>query len=82
MIDGLMGHPYKGTEVFVCRKCGEVPVQAFGADEQKRLVHLLVCPKCFRILGEWPSVQAKDAELQEFATKVRELNKPRLNYSA
>jgi hypothetical protein len=38
---------------------------------------LLVCPQCLWILGEWPSLQAKETDLQEFAAKVEELNKPR-----
>ncbi len=79
-IDGLTGLPSsKGTVIFVCGKCkrNSLPVPAFGADAQKRLVYLLVCPQCLWILGEWPSLQAKEADLQEFAAKVEALNKPR-----
>jgi hypothetical protein len=80
MIDGLKGLPTaKGTAIFVCGKCNSnsIPEQAFGASEQKRLVHLLVCPKCLWILGEWTSIKEKEAELQEFAAKVEALNKPK-----
>jgi hypothetical protein len=80
MIDGLKGLPSpKGTVIFVCGKCkrDSLPVAAFGADAQKRLVHLLVCPNCLWILGEWPSLQEKEADLQEFAAKVEALNKPK-----
>ena len=78
MIDGLMGLPSsKGTVIFVCGKCGSLPVQAFGANDKKQLVHLYVCPKCLWILGEWPSVEVRNAELQEFAAKVEQLNKPK-----
>jgi hypothetical protein len=63
----------------VCGKCkrNSLPVAAFGADAQKRLVYLLVCPQCLWILGEWPSLEAKEADLKEFATKVEALNRPR-----
>jgi hypothetical protein len=78
MIDGLMGLPSsKGTVIFVCGKCGVLPEHAFGADDKKRLVHLLVCPKCLKLLGEWTSPEERTAELKDFSTKVEALNKPK-----
>jgi len=76
MIDGLAGFPTdKGTVVFVCGKCRMPPMQAFGAQNKDQLVHLLICPKCQRTLGEWSTIQERENELRDFAKKVEILNK-------
>jgi hypothetical protein len=77
MIDGLMGLPTsKGPVVFVCRTCGVPPEHAFGAQNKAQLVYLLICPKCQKILGEWLTIQNREDELRDFATKVEIINKP------
>jgi hypothetical protein len=72
MLDGLGGVKNdKGTVVFVRRKCGSFPEQAYGAQNTDQLVHILMRTKCGRVFGEWAAIEARDNELREFAKRVK-----------
>lgn len=77
MIDGLAGLPTtKGTVIFVCRTCFVPPEWGLGSNEG-HLIHLFVCPRCQKFLGEWSSIQERDQELADLAQKVEIINKPK-----
>ena len=35
-----------------------------------RLVHVLMCPRCAHLIGEWATIEERDAELKAFAKAV------------
>jgi hypothetical protein len=78
MIDGLAGvKSGRGTVIFVRGKCRTSPNDALGAQNKGELVYMLVCPKCSATLGEWDTLEARDKELRDFATKVQLLGEVR-----
>lgn len=73
MIDGLVGVKNdRGTVIFLCRDCGIPPSEAYGAQNESRLVFVLMCSKCGRVFGEWASRQERDIDLRQFATLVKQ----------
>ncbi len=70
MIDGLAGVKREnGIVALVCVNCKIVPSPGRGAKEG-RLVHLLMCPRCAHLIGEWATIEERDAELKAFAKAV------------
>jgi hypothetical protein len=62
------------TVVFVCPTCKTPPDEAFGAQNKKQLVYVLICWKCGgQVLAEWATIEERDKELREFATRVQTL---------
>jgi DNA-directed RNA polymerase subunit RPC12/RpoP len=67
---GLMGSPTKsGTMIFICSNCGAEAQPGLGDQNKSGLVHVLRCPKCKGILGQWKSMNEKEEELRAFAKK-------------
>jgi uncharacterized C2H2 Zn-finger protein len=68
---GLMGSPTRsGTIILICSKCGAEAQPGFGDPNKSELVHILRCPKCKEILGQWNSMNEQQEELRGFAKKV------------
>jgi hypothetical protein len=71
MIDGLVAVPNKeGRIIFMCGKCGSLPVHAHGAQNKDDLAYLLVCPRCAHVLGEWTTTEGREGELRDFAKRA------------
>lgn len=78
MIDGLAGvKSGRGAVMFVCGKCRTSPNHALGAQDKGELVYMLVCQTCSATLGEWDTLEARDKELRDFATRVQLLGEVR-----
>lgn len=43
------------------------PTFTFGAQDKGEFVHVMLCPKCGIVLGEWSSIEARDDELRSLA---------------
>lgn len=70
MIDGLAGVKREnGIVALVCVNCKILPSPGCGIKDD-RIVQLLMCPRCAHLIGEWPSVEERDAELKAFATNA------------
>lgn len=70
MIDGLAGVKREnGIVALVCVNCKILPSAGCGIKDG-RMVQLLMCPRCAHLIGEWDSVEARDAELTAFARGV------------
>lgn len=68
MIDGLIGmKDSDGKSVLVCDECRALPENAYGAHNKDQAAYILRCASCGKILGEWTTLRARDAELQEFS---------------
>jgi predicted amidophosphoribosyltransferase len=65
--DQLMGVKDKtGHILLLCKECNA------PAQNAKSLTILKVCSNCGQPLGEWATEAERDAELHEFAEKVRQ----------
>jgi|HubBroStandDraft_4_1064222.scaffolds.fasta_scaffold33055_1 hypothetical protein len=60
-----------GTMLFACSTCKTAPTFTFGAQDNGELVHLMLCPECGIVLGEWSSIEARDDELRSLATSLQ-----------
>lgn len=60
----------QGKIMFISECCKLPPQSAFGAANKDQLVHMLVCPKCQRIVGEWITLEERDGELKKFAERA------------
>lgn len=70
MIDGLAGVKREnGIVALVCINCKILPSAGCGVKDG-RMVQLLMCPRCAHLIGEWPTVEERDAALKEFAASV------------
>jgi hypothetical protein len=70
IMDGLAGVVREGgIVVLVCVNCKIVPSQGCGVRDG-RVVQVLMCPRCAHLIGEWASVEERDAELAAFAQNV------------
>jgi len=70
MIDGLAGVKREnGIVALVCVNCKILPSAGCGVKDG-RVVQLLMCPRCAHLIGEWPTVEERDAELRAFASSV------------
>jgi hypothetical protein len=59
--------------LFFCGACHSVLQNHFGARRNKlQLVHILVCPSCKRIAGEWLTEKERNNELTAFAASRME----------
>ncbi len=65
--DNLMGvKDAQGRILLLCSECNA------PAQHAKSLTILKVCSNCGILLGEWATEALRDAELHEFAEKVRQ----------
>ena len=70
MIDGLAGVKREnGIVALVCVNCKILPNPGCGVKDG-RVVQLLMCPRCAHLIGEWATVEERDAELKAFADSV------------
>ena len=70
MIDGLAGVKREnGIVALVCVNCKILPSAGCGVKDG-RVVQLLMCPRCAHLIGEWPSIEERDAELKAFAAST------------
>ena len=46
-----------GTTLFACITCKTAPTFTFGAQDNCEAVHVMLCPKCGIVLGEWSSIE-------------------------
>jgi hypothetical protein len=60
-----------GTTLFTCSTCKTAPTFTFGVQDNGEFVHVMLCPMCGIVLGEWSSIQARDDELRALATILR-----------
>ncbi len=60
----------KNGTTFVCSNCKVPGLAAMGATDKAQLRHLLVCPKCSIMMGEWLTIEDRDRELKAFADKL------------
>jgi hypothetical protein len=60
-----------GTAIFVCSTCKVPPNFTFGAQQKGELVYLMICPRCEIVLAEWPTLEARHQELNEFAKTLK-----------
>jgi hypothetical protein len=65
--DQLMGvKDARGRILLLCKECNS------PAQDEKTIMILKVCSNCGMPLGEWRTEAERDAELHEFAEKVRQ----------
>jgi hypothetical protein len=60
-----------GTTLFACSTCKTAPTFTFGAQDNGELAHVMLCPKCGIVLGEWSFIEARDDELRSLATSLQ-----------
>ena len=66
-MDGLAGVKREnGLVALVCVNCKIVPSAGYGV-KAGRLVQILMCPRCAHLIGEWATIEERDAELKAFA---------------
>ena len=70
MIDGLAGvQRENGITALVCVNCKILPSAGCGIKD-RRVVQLLMCPRCAHLIGEWATIEERDAELKAFAASA------------
>jgi hypothetical protein len=53
-----------GTLELKCSTCNESPHSSTEEDDMGGTWYLLVCPTCVVALGKWPSIVARETELE------------------
>jgi hypothetical protein len=70
MMDGLAGVKREnGIVALVCVNCKILPSAGYGIKDG-RVVQLLMCPRCAHLIGEWATIEERDAELKTFAREA------------
>ena len=65
-----LGKNAAGDKVWVCGHCNKPADEAQGAQNRDQLVHMLMCPDGKITLGEWSTVEEKNAELRAYRDKL------------
>jgi hypothetical protein len=66
-----LGKDASGDEVRVCGHCGRPVDDAHGAQDKDHLVYMLMCPGGSITLGEWATLEEKNAQLKAPGTSSR-----------
>jgi hypothetical protein len=60
-----------GDELWVCGHCGKPADHAKGAQNREQLVYMLMCPEGKVTLGEWTTLEEKNAELKAHGDRLK-----------
>jgi NMD protein affecting ribosome stability and mRNA decay len=60
------------TYLFLCGACHSVLQNNFGAQNKPQLVHILICPSCKHVAGEWLTEKERNHELTAYAASRME----------
>jgi hypothetical protein len=71
-----LGKNASGDEVWICGHCGQPANEAKGlANKPDDLVYLLMCPFGKVRLGEWVTLEEKNADLKAHKERLKASNK-------
>lgn len=76
-IDHLTAVKRDGGIIFICATCHLPGMAALGATDKAELRHLLICSSCQRTLGEWLTIEEREAELKDFANRFAQMLQPK-----
>jgi hypothetical protein len=65
-----LGKNASGDEIWICAHCGKQADPARSAQDKDHPMHLLMCPSETVPLGEWATLEEKNAELTAYKAKL------------